>query len=190
MRSLLLFMRFPLVLLAIPLAACGSSSSGSSGSGSSTGGSGGSGDTEPAAMKGMTAAHNAARAAVVPAASPSIPPLSWSGTVADTAQAWADNCQFMHSGGQYGENIFAGSGSYAPADVVAAWVSEDAGYDYATNSCSDVCGHYTQVVWRDSKDLGCGVTNCTDNSPFGGGAWQMWVCNYDPPGNFNGEKPY
>jgi pathogenesis-related protein 1 len=167
------------VLLTVSLAACGAS---------------GSGDTEPADMAGMTAAHNAARAAVMPAATPEIPDLSWSGTVADYAQSWANGCQFMHSGGQYGENIYAGTGSdAAPADVVADWVSEVSNYDYADNTCNGVCGHYTQVVWRDTVHLGCGVAACTSNSPFangGDGAWQIYVCDYDPPGNFDGMKPY
>jgi pathogenesis-related protein 1 len=141
-------------------------------------------------MRGMTEAHNAARAAVVPAASPDIPPLAWSSDVAGVAQAWADGCKFQHSGGVYGENLYATTGSATPEAVVASWVSEDADYVYATNTCSAVCGHYTQVVWRDSMHLGCGVTDCTESSPFGSGAWQLWVCNYDPPGNFDGEKPY
>lgn len=61
------------------------------------------------------------------------------------------------------------------------------GNDYDSNTCSpgtcscisfqcNACGHYTQVVWRDSERLGCGVGDCT-----GGG--EIWVCNYDPPGN-------
>lgn len=141
----------------------------------------------------MTAAHNAARAAVTPAASPTIPPLVWSSEVAQTAQAWAERCKFEHSGGKYGENIYASAGkSASPADVVESWVSEAKNYDYAANSCSDVCGHYTQVVWRKSERLGCGMANCSVNSPFGSGFsdWEFWVCNYDPPGNFNNQKPY
>jgi pathogenesis-related protein 1 len=141
---------------------------------------------------GMTLAHNAARAAVMPAANPPIPPLTWSATVATSAQAWADKCMFMHSGNAYGENIYAGAGMDAtPQQVVDSWAGEAKDYDYATNSCSDVCGHYTQVVWRGSTKLGCGVTNCTKNSPFMGFTnWQFWVCEYDPPGNFVGQKPY
>jgi pathogenesis-related protein 1 len=69
------------------------------------------------------------------------------------------------------------------------WRSKD--YEYRANSCSNVCGHYTQVVWRKSTKLGCGVTNCTKNSRFSGFTdWQFRVCEYDPPSNFNGEKPY
>jgi len=99
---------------------------------------------------------------------------------------------FQHGGpGNYGQNIFASSRSSTPIDVVADWASEGASYDYDSNSCSDfTCGHYTQIVWAKSTLLGCGVQTCTKNSPFGGGSWQLWVCNYDPPGNFNNEKPY
>jgi uncharacterized protein YkwD len=149
---------------------------------------GGGSATEPAALAGITAAHNAARKAVSPPAVTPIPPLVWSSQVAATAQAWADRCQFVHSGGQYGENLFATTGHSTPEEVVASWVSESAQYDYATNSCSGTCGHYTQVVWAGSLRLGCGVAN---NCNFGNqNQWQLWVCNYDPPGNFVGEKPY
>jgi pathogenesis-related protein 1 len=176
-------------------AASAAGASASGGTATSSGGSSPGGDVEPADETGMTAAHNAARAAVNPPANPAIPPLTWSSTVATSAQAWADKCMFMHSGNPlYGENIYAGAGSEAtPQQVVDSWAGEAKDYDYATNTCNAgaVCGHYTQVVWRKSTMLGCGVTNCTTNSPFSGFTnWQFWVCEYSPPGNFNGEKPY
>jgi pathogenesis-related protein 1 len=159
------------------------------GSGGASGSAGG--DAEPAVMTGMTAAHNKERASVSPAASPAIPPLVWSSTVAASAQAWAEMCNFKHSGGKYGENIYASAGSKkGPKDVVASWASEDASYDYAQNKCSGTCGHYTQVVWAGSKELGCGYAHCKTNSPFSGfPEWDFWVCNYNPPGN-SGGRPY
>jgi pathogenesis-related protein 1 len=183
-RSALAFL-----LLALSISCGGSSTSSGDPSGGDPSG-GGSGDQEPPEMAGMTDAHNAARANVNPPADPAIPPLSWSGALAGTAQGWADGCVFEHSGGPFGENLYATTGSATPTDVVGSWVEEVASYDYASNGCSGVCGHYTQVVWRSSAGLGCALANCTDNSPFGGGAWQLWVCNYDPPGNFIGERPY
>ena len=144
-------------------------------------------------MVGMTAAHNAARAAVMPKATPALPQMAWSSTVAASAQAFVESCVFADTGPPYGSNAFAGTGKYTPAQVVAAWVGEDASYDYANNSCAAgaVCGHYTQVVWRESTQLGCGMATCTANNPFGGGGpWQLWVCNYNPPGNYVGMKPY
>ena len=147
---------------------------------------------EPAELKGITSLHNAARAAVSPVATPAVPSLVWSDTVASAAQAWAARCEFEHSGGKYGENIYASAGGNLSAkDVVGSWVGEAKDYDYAANSCNGVCGHYTQVVWRDSARLGCAFAKCTTNSPFSGfPEWQFVVCNYDPPGNFNGQKPY
>lgn len=145
---------------------------------------------ETGALAGVTAAHNAARASVSPAPASPLPPLVWAPELAQTAQAWADRCKFGHSSSPYGENIFAGSGAYGAQAVVTSWVSEQKSYSLASNSCSGVCGHYTQVVWAGSLRLGCGVANCTQNSPFGGGTWQLWVCNYDPPGNVNGARPY
>jgi hypothetical protein len=144
-------------------------------------------------MVGMTAAHNSARAAVMPAANPALPTVSWSATVAASAQAFVEGCVFADTGPPYGSNAFAGTGTYTPAQVVQSWVSEDANYDYATNTCTpgQQCGHYTQVVWRDSTQIGCGMKTCTTNSPFGGNdPWQLWVCNYNPAGNYVGESPY
>jgi pathogenesis-related protein 1 len=152
------------------------------------------GTTDPVDPTEMTQAHNAARAAVMPPADPAIPDLTWSSTVAAAAQSWASECNFSHNtdSGMYGQNIYASTDDSTPQQVVTAWVGEAANYDYATNTCASgqVCGHYTQVVWRDSTELGCGAANCTTGSPFGTGSWQIYVCNYSPPGNFDGEKPY
>jgi hypothetical protein len=119
--------------------------------------------------------------------------------VAVDAQAWADGCSYKHGGTGwgtlYGQNIYAAAGFYPTVDqVVNSWSSEDQYYDYATNTCdsNEVCGHYTQIVWRSSTNLGCGYKECSTNSPFGSSfpVWQYWVCNYNPPGNYVGQRPY
>ncbi|MFL5445126.1 MAG: CAP domain-containing protein, partial [Myxococcales bacterium] len=99
--------------------------------------------------------------------------------------------------GQRGENIAASApaGRWAPADVVAAWASEAADYDYAANTCAEgkQCGHYTQLVWRATTRAGCAHKLCTVNWPFAPappGSWDFWVCDYEPPGNFVGQRPY
>lgn len=135
----------------------------------------------------MLDAHNAVRRNVSPAADPPIPDLVWDDDLAASAQAWADGCKFQHSGP--GENLYASSGSSSPQDVVDSWASEVANYTYSNNSCSGVCGHYTQIVWRDTARVGCAATQC-DNLDAFGGPGEMWVCQYDPPGNFVGRKPY
>ena len=144
---------------------------------------------EPA---GITDLHNQARAMVSPAASPALAPLTWSTTVASAAQAWADTCTWGHSSNSYGENIYASAGAPANASgVVGSWVSEASSYNYSGNSCSNVCGHYTQVVWRDTTELGCAIKHCTTGSPFANFPnWDLVVCDYSPPGNYNGQRPY
>ena len=176
----------------------GSGTAGSGTAGSDAGGAGGSGqagaggDQEPAEQAGITAEHNKVRAGVEPPAVPALKPLEWSSDLAAVAQAWADGCNFEHSSSPYGENLYASAGSEpSPAEVVQSWASEVASYDYASDGCSGVCGHYTQVVWAASTKVGCGMAKCTTNSPFNGfPEWYIWVCNYDPPGNFNNQRPY
>jgi hypothetical protein len=148
------------------------------------------GDPEPGRLAGMTARHNQVRASV------GVPPLVWDPAVAATAQAYADRCMYQHSGASgLGENIaaFAPPGSLVSA-AVDAWAGERADYDYAANTCAagKMCGHYTQIVWRTTTRLGCGVATCDVNTPFGPRfpRWDFWVCNYAPPGNVNGRRPY
>lgn len=73
-----------------------------------------------------------------------------------------------------------------PGQAVAAWVTERKWYQYGLNSCAagwEMCGHYTQVVWRSTRRLGCAMVNCT------GGRGDDVLCNHDPPVSFIGERP-
>ena len=167
----------------------------------SSGGSGGtsvdasqgdaSGDPEPGLLTGITRFHNVVRA------NHGVGPLTWDPSIAATAQAYAAQCNFQHSGTSgLGENLaaYAPPGGHTASSPVNDWASEEANYDYATNTCAanQVCGHYTQVVWKNSLRLGCGVQSCSTNTPFGSNFpnWEIWVCNYSPPGNFVGQRPY
>jgi uncharacterized protein YkwD len=138
--------------------------------------------TPSSLVRDMLDAHNAVRAQM------KVPPLQWSEQLAGHARQWAGNLlarrQFFHQpNSAYGENLFQITGaSAAPIEVVRDWASESRNYDYRSNTCRGVCGHYTQIVWRDSKRLGCAVAR--------GGGREVWVCNYDPPGNWVGERPY
>lgn len=141
-------------------------------------------DTKPAASisADMLAAHNAVRARV------GVGPLAWSDQLAAFAQDWANGLAaksaLVHSQNpNYGENLYDISGALAtPADVVNAWAGEVKDYNYAANTCRGVCGHYTQIVWKDTKEVGCASAK---NGPR-----QVWVCEYGPPGNYIGRKPY
>jgi uncharacterized protein YkwD len=139
-------------------------------------------------------AHNQVRAAAVPAPVPPLEPMAWDPTAAEVARDWADACLWRHSGTPgYGENLFASTATGASiGDAVDGWASEIADYDYALNRCAPgkMCGHYTQIVWRSSTLVGCAAAICDTGSPFGSGRWINWVCEYVPPGNYVGERPY
>lgn len=130
----------------------------------------------------MLAAHNAVRERT------GVTPLAWSDRLAARAQDWADTLvarrQFVHRpNSTYGENLFEITGATASsAEVVGAWAEESRNYDYRTNKCRGVCRHYTQIVWGATKEVGCAVSR--------GGGREVWVCDYDPPGNWVGERPY
>jgi hypothetical protein len=158
---------------------------------------------EPGSFAGITAQHNDTRMNATPAPSPALDPMCWSELLASDAQAWADRCDFSHDPDL--DNLHEGQNLYAVAssmgfppdptlDAEPAWAAEAADYDYSTNTCapSAQCGHYTQIVWRDSTLVGCGIKECTMNSPGGPGFpnWIIVVCNYSPPGNVPGQRPY
>lgn len=139
--------------------------------------------------------HNAAREAR------GISPLAYSNTLAASAQAWAEHlkgesCAWYHSDTQasgVGENIFYSWGSdknhrRTADEPVFWWLDKEQYYDHEDNECEpgEICGHYTQVVWEDTKYMGCGRVYCDDGEYFK----EVWVCQYDPPGNVIGEKPY
>ncbi len=135
----------------------------------------------------MISAHNSVRISATPTPNPSLPILTWSNDVAAVAQAWADMCRFEHNTGRgnLGENILiATPNTVTTAGVVQNWASEAASYDYGRNACAPgkQCGHYTQIVWRSTTPVGCATKVCPP--------WQLWVCNYSPPGNYLGQRPY
>lgn len=128
--------------------------------------------------------------------------LEWDSKLAGLAQSWARHlCRggksppsLQHrpstSGGP-GENLWAGftteASRFPIGDAVKSWAGERRYYDERSGRCKGgVCGHYTQLVWRGTRQVGCGVASC----PAGAFTATVWVCNYAPAGNVVGEKPY
>jgi uncharacterized protein YkwD len=113
------------------------------------------------------------------------PPLAWSAKLAQLAQQWANSlrdqgCKFAHSGGSTGENLAAGTiGLLDPEAVVKMWYDEISQYRFPSGGFSMQTGHFTQVVWRGTSQVGCGHSQCK--------GLDIWVCEYDPPGNWEGQ---
>ncbi|MFC1684509.1 CAP domain-containing protein [Pseudomonadota bacterium] len=125
-----------------------------------------------------------------------IEPLVWSPILGGYAQEWADHlaadgCGMAHrpnEGGwkqRYGENLFIGTaGAYGVEEGYGVWAGEQAEYDGGLITRGNVhrVGHYTQIVWGKTLELGCAKVRCED--------MLILVCNYDPAGNYLGFRPY
>ena len=113
------------------------------------------------------------------------------------AQAYAATCPTGHAERSArngaGENLYWAGGSLLGTveqsyrDAMQGWYTEEeVNYDYTTGrgNGGGITGHFTQVVWKDSVEIGCAVNlNC--NNMFGGGQNSAVVCRYLPAGNFN-----
>ena len=119
--------------------------------------------------------------------------LVWSNTVELSAQNYANtlaqNGTFTHSNNSYGENLYASSSSATLKNGVDSWISEKSAYSYASNSCVNnrVCGHYTQVIWKNTTEVGCAKAIYQTGQYQG---WTVVVCQYNSAGNYIGQKPY
>jgi len=122
-----------------------------------------------------------------------VAPLQWSTKLAAAAQNWAshlandEGCKLIHTqNNSYGENLFAGQGApYTALSAMQNWYGEIAKYHYGvlTDSNWYATGHYTQMIWQNTTEVGLGKATCS-------GGVTVIVAEYNPPGNYMGEKPY
>ncbi|XP_075435364.1 Golgi-associated plant pathogenesis-related protein 1-like [Ascaphus truei] len=112
------------------------------------------------------------------------PPLELNRDICNSAQKWADYLlsihTMKHSGGQYGENLYMmnnpNANELAGNVAVDAWYNEITDYDFNNPGFSSTTGHFTQVVWKASSEVGVGLA--TD----GNGIFYV-VGQYNPHGN-------
>ncbi|EEU39077.1 uncharacterized protein NECHADRAFT_70256 [Fusarium vanettenii 77-13-4] len=107
--------------------------------------------------------------------------LEWNRTLEDFATDYLDDnddCEFEHSGGPYGENLAIGYGNTTAS--IEAWGDEREDYDFDKPKFSKATGHFSQLVWKDTTDVGCGRKLCGDRGWF-------LVCEYWPRGNVIGQ---
>uniref|UniRef100_A0A8C5WMB1 SCP domain-containing protein n=1 Tax=Leptobrachium leishanense TaxID=445787 RepID=A0A8C5WMB1_9ANUR len=104
-------------------------------------------------------------------------PLQFNRDLCQSAQQWADHLlsirTLKHSSTEHGENLYYKYSSNEPVD---SWYNEINNYDFARPGFRSDTGHFTQVVWKDSKEVGVGVA--TD----GNGLFFV-VGQYNPAGN-------
>lgn len=129
------------------------------------------------------------------------PSLTLSDSLNATAQAYAEKLlqtgSFRHSNREErndaGENLYYAMLA-APShlatygdDVVRAWYDEVSYYDYSNASFSSRTGHFTQVVWKNTTELGCGVAQGTESRSGYEFTKIYVVCHYQTAGNYMGQ---
>lgn len=143
----------------------------------------------PPGRQEMLYANNALRAEL------GLSKLVWSRHLAHTARLWAKHLAvevhaLVHSHTEgMGENLsMASSGYKTPGGLVNLWADEKPNFVHAAfpnvakaGDWTSV-GHYTQVVWRNTVKVGCGIAT-DDKSDY-------LVCEYSPQGNVMGEAVY
>ncbi len=134
-------------------------------------------------------AHNIARAEF------GVPALRWNARLAREARDWAlrlasegrlRHASIQERGGR-GENLWMGTAGFFTADQMIKAFTDEKRYFRpgafpnvsSTGNWADV-GHYTQIVWAETRELGCSMVR---NAHF-----DVLVCRYWPGGNVMGAQ--
>lgn len=148
-------------------------------------------------IQGILQVHNKARREV------GVPSMVWDARIAEYAQQWANYLATRVKGirhrprrgiwaQRYGENLAAAGGTLPRTNYgrkgSLQWYAEKAQYggEPVTGANLHQVGHYTQMVWRQSRRIGCGTASYKQRGFY----WTILVCNYDPTGNYTGQTPY
>ncbi|XP_042238003.1 scoloptoxin SSD976-like [Homarus americanus] len=137
--------------------------------------------------------------------------MVWNDELAQVAQKWAEQCPSGHDNYaerricsadyQVGQNLYWEYSFNSAIDwekAIQAWYDEVADMpntvvESFTSSVPSgkAIGHYTQVVWGRTFEVGCGIISHTvDLSGTTYPESKVMVCNYGPAGNFRGSPVY
>ncbi|XP_067294770.1 GLI pathogenesis-related 2 isoform X1 [Pseudorasbora parva] len=113
------------------------------------------------------------------------PPLTINKNLCRSSQDWAKHLlsirTLKHSNGDHGENIYyawsSANKKLTGREAVESWYSEIKDYNFSRPGFTSKTGHFTQVVWKDTKELGVGLA--TD------GNTTFVVGQYLPAGNIS-----
>ncbi|PNW82319.1 hypothetical protein CHLRE_06g278209v5 [Chlamydomonas reinhardtii] len=153
--------------------------------------------------------HNSYRAA-----HGGVPALQWDAALAADAQAYAEvlaglGCTLIHatqppgfSATRFGENLYMSAGyprtPLTCAPGITSWYNEVSYYKFTSTPYTDsystgrVVGHFTQIVWRATSRLGCGMASASYSFPGfpAPGQCKVVVCRYRQAGNVVGDSNY
>ncbi len=126
-----------------------------------------------------------------------LPALKWNIHLEREAERWAHELsrkgRIEHADKKTrngtGENLWMGTAGIWPIEtMVGLFIDERKHYRHGnfpdisrTGKWADVA-HYTQIVWRDTQEVGCAVVTARGND--------VLVCRYWPAGNVWGRKAY
>ncbi|MDE2041615.1 MAG: SCP-like extracellular [Alphaproteobacteria bacterium] len=121
-----------------------------------------------------------------------VPALSWSEALTQDAQNWANQLaksgSFDHAANNDdGENLWTGwGGTFSQDSYFKSWLGERTAFingvfpNISRSGNWADAGHYSQLIWRDTKELGCAAAYVGNRTVI--------VCRYRPAGNVEGEK--
>ncbi|XP_036270288.1 serotriflin-like isoform X1 [Pipistrellus kuhlii] len=132
--------------------------------------------------------HNDLRRMASPSASNMLK-MTWNDVVARNAAKWANRCALAHSPPSErrindftdcGENLFMSSNPKSWSDVIQSLYDEAKDFKYGLGGTLKKTGHYTQLVWATSHQVGCALAHCPHSSS---NLQYFYVCHYWPAGN-------
>jgi len=88
-----------------------------------------------------------------------------------------------------GENLYAtteSKGADPYTGIVESWYAEEPKYSYGEHgSMQKAWGHFTQIVWDGTDEVGCATKHCgSGTGVLGGRGGYLLVCRYSGPGNY------